>query len=245
MQKKMEEDPLFLQRLWISDEKMFVCFKTSTRARVWTLQDAPLMARVRQCAKSHAKRGAMCWLAINAELGTTKVFWLDPKLTINGTLYEKLLTEYFHPAAIQTWRHTGVRAIFQQDNAGAHTGKKIKEGYFARMAGATGEAGGFDLLDWPARSPDLSPIEHYWAWLERSRDKDFQTIDELKDWVQAKVASDEGQEMAKLLMSKFTKRLDAVIETGGLPIEALKYIEVESDAASPQNLREKPQYVLQ
>ncbi|GFX63349.1 DDE_3 domain-containing protein [Trichonephila clavipes] len=47
-------------------------------------------------------------------------------------------------------------AIFQQDNARLHTARVTQD--FLRH---------FQTLLWPARSPDLSPVEHVWDQLER------------------------------------------------------------------------------
>ncbi|GFV87300.1 DDE_3 domain-containing protein [Trichonephila clavipes] len=47
-------------------------------------------------------------------------------------------------------------AIFQQDNARPHTARVAQD--FLRH---------FQTLPWPARSPDLSPVEHVWDQLKR------------------------------------------------------------------------------
>ncbi|GFT93263.1 DDE_3 domain-containing protein [Trichonephila clavipes] len=47
-------------------------------------------------------------------------------------------------------------AISQQDNARPHTARVAQD--FLRH---------FETLSWPARSPDLSPVEHVWDQLQR------------------------------------------------------------------------------
>ncbi|GFX10031.1 transposable element Tc1 transposase [Trichonephila clavipes] len=63
---------------------------------------------------------------------------------------------------VRAWRRPGPfvnglpGAIFQQDNARPHTARVAQD--FLRH---------FQALPWPARSPDLSPIEHVWDQLKR------------------------------------------------------------------------------
>ena len=64
--------------------------------------------------------------------------------------------------------------IFQQDNATIHTAKSAME-YF--------EAMGIEILSWPARSPDLNPIENVWGWLSNEIYKEgnqFDTVIQLQ-----------------------------------------------------------------
>ncbi|GJJ67920.1 putative transposase [Entomortierella parvispora] len=52
--------------------------------------------------------------------------------------------------------------IFQQDNASIHTARIIKD-YFSEQQ--------LTVLEWPANSPDLNPIENLWAIIKRQLDE--------------------------------------------------------------------------
>ncbi len=85
--------------------------------------------------------------------------------------------------------------IFQQDLAPAHTAKGTKSWFNDH---------GVTVLDWPANSPDLNPIENLWGIVKRKmRDTRPNNADELKATVKETWASIPPQQCHKLITSQF------------------------------------------
>jgi ATP:corrinoid adenosyltransferase len=75
------------------------------------------------------------------------------------------------------------------------------------------------LPDWPSQSPDLNPIEHLWAELERrirSRSQAITNVAELETALQEEWGKiSQSQVMA--LIESMPRRIEAVITNNGWP----------------------------
>ncbi len=98
--------------------------------------------------------------------------------------------------------------IFQQDLAPAHTAKGTKSWFNDH---------GVTVLDWPANSPDLNPIENLWGIVKRKmRDTRPNNADDLKATVKETWASIPPQQCHKLITS-MPRRIEPVIKAKGAP----------------------------
>ena len=97
---------------------------------------------------------------------------------------------------------------FQQDNAPIHTAKIVKEFFKSEKV---------DLLEWPAKSPDLSIIENVWGQLSRAvyaDSRQFSSLEELKTAIQEEWAKI-SQEYIQNLFHSLPKRMIKLLEERG------------------------------
>ena len=100
-----------------------------------------------------------------------------------------------------------IRFKFMQDNARPHSAQHTQQ--FLATSGV-------EVLDWPANSPDLNPIENLWADVARRvRARGVpRRAAELRQWVNEEWASTPVETVRRLYRS-IPDRLRKVIDTGG------------------------------
>ncbi len=134
------------------------------------------------------------------------------KSTVNTAIYQDILEHFMLPSADKLYGDADF--IFLQDLAPAHTAKGTKSWFNDH---------GVTVLDWPANSPDLSPIENLWGIVKRKmRHTRPNNADDLKPAIKATWAFITSEQCHRLIAS-MPRRIDAVIHAKGGPTKYWVY----------------------
>ncbi|GFV54620.1 transposable element Tcb2 transposase [Trichonephila clavipes] len=182
-------------RVIFSDESRFSLSTDYHRTRVWRRtgqRSDPAFIVERHTAIS---QGVTVWGAISWDTRPSLV-------VLQGTLTARRYVDDILTPIVLPMLSSHPGAIYQQDNARPHT---------ARLSQQCLQ--GYDVLPWPTRSPDLSPIENVWEALGRqlqpSRDTGELTAQMQRLW------QDLPQGVISDLIESMPRRISACIAARG------------------------------
>lgn len=140
--------------------------------------------------------------------GVGEMFFCEGRM--NSEKYEEVLESALMPSLTSIFGDTNLDGvIFQQDNAPCHKSATTMRWF---------RDNNIELLDWPAQSPDLNPIEHLWGILKR-RIKEHSSITSktaLKNALINEWQAITREDCSKLVRS-MPDRISAVIKSKGGP----------------------------
>ncbi len=204
-------------KVLFSDESKFSISFENQGPRVWRKSGK---AQNPRCLKSSVKfpQSVVIWAAMSSA-GVGPLCFL--KSTVNTAIYQEILEHFMLPSADKLYGDADF--IVQQDLAPAHTAKGTKSWFNDH---------GVTVLDWPANSPDLNPIENLWGIVKRKmRDTRPNNADDLKAAIKVTWASITPEQCHRLIAS-MPRCIDAVIHAKGGPtsIECIEMnIQMKSD----------------
>jgi transposase-like protein len=193
----------------ITDSKYFWLCPRGIGRKVWVQygKHAPMEATNKNCTKVHVYGGVSKWgrTPLFATVGTT-CFKSETK-GVTGRVYQKLLEESLIPACKRVMAGKyGSEWIFQQDNARAHTAK-VTMAWLGMQD--------FMVMQWPARSPDLSWIESIWSWMAQAlRKRNDLTTTNFHDVV-VETWNNIPEEVYMAQFNSIKKRMKECIENNG------------------------------
>jgi len=130
---------------------------------------------------------------------------IDGKM--DGELYTKILQDELQES-LALYGKDPLAVIFQQDNDPKHN---------SGMARTWLKDHGFTVLQWPAQSPDLNPIEHLWDHLKRKLGEYERAPGGILElWERVKVEWDKIEpEVCQNLIESMPRRVAAVVKAKG------------------------------
>lgn len=189
--------------IW-SDETKINRYGSDGRQWTWAMEGEQLSSRLIKKTVKYGGGSVMVWGCMSWN-GVGRLEKVEGKM--NADQYVRILDKNLQPSI----RELGMRRtkpIFQQDNDPKHTSKKAQNWF---------QNSGIEVMEWPAQSPDLNPIEHLWQHVKRKL-AEYETtptsVDQLWTRVQEVWDRIEPEECQRLIRS-MPRRIEAVVKAKG------------------------------
>ena len=199
-------DPTFPhQILWSDEAKFHLCGAVNRHNCVYWRETAPKDLSL----KSAKSKGINVWCGLWSGAIIGPVFIEE---NIDQTAYLKVLKEHVFPFFEDEFEDF----IFQQDGAPAHYANSVRNLLNEKLPGKwIGRRG---PIEWPARSPDLTPLDFFfWGVIkDRVYGEKFTEIESLKAAIAREVSIVNGDtDLLQRVCASVTNRIQECIEVNG------------------------------
>jgi len=192
------------KRVVWSDETKVNCARSDGKKWVWKRLGEPLSDRLVQGTRKFGGGSVMVWGCMTWE-GAGLACKIDG--IMDSDLYCNILGDELQ-GTLDYYGKSTSDVIFQQDGDPKHTSKKTRKWL---------EDHEFEVMRWPAQSPDLNPIEHLWHYI-KSRLGEYEeppnSIQTL--WERVQVEWDKiPAKVCQDLIESMPRRVEAVFKAKG------------------------------
>lgn len=193
------------RRVLYTDESRFCISRADGRLRVYRRRRERYAQNCLLPVQPFGLGSVMVWGGICGNRKTNLVI-VEGNLTA-----QRYINQVLRPVVLPFLREdVNEGVLYQQDNARPHVARIVQDFFTDNQ---------MDVLPWPARSPDLSPIEHLWEHLDRKiRERDPQpaTRQQLIRYLQEEWDQIPAQVIRRLTDSS-RRRVQACIAAAGGP----------------------------
>lgn len=205
----MERDTSFYEKvIWSDEAKFHLCGNVNRHNCVYWSECAPDIS----AEETVNSPGVMVWCGMSSKTIIGPIF-LEGCVT-GITYLTKVLTETVFPYLTDNDDEESL--VFQQDGAPAHYANVVRNALNEKLAGRwIGRRGS---IEWPARSPDLSPLDFFlWGYLKNKvYGNKLHNLGELKSVITNEIEKLKSDpDLLKRVCSSVTARVNECMEANG------------------------------